>query len=253
MSAPRLAASVILVRPGRTGFELYMTRRSAGSGFAPDAFVFPGGAVEAQDENDAVKARTLGIDGERLIEERVIVGAALAIAALRELFEEAGILIARSSDGSPVGRESLLPEDVASERKQLCDGTLAFEDFLRRHDWYADARALKTFSHWITPPSEPRRYDTYFFLATAPFDQAAKADAFETHEGVWIAPAEALRRSRSGSFHLVFPTIKHLERLAALDSLGSALEFARTKSIVTITPAAARGTFDLPAELESTW
>ncbi len=248
-----MAASVIVARPARTGFELYMTRRSAGSEFAPDAFVFPGGAVEAQDATDAVQARTLGIDGERLIDPRVTVGAALGIAALRELFEEAGVLIVRSTDGSPVAHERLLAEDVATERKQLCDGTLAFEDFLRRHDWYADARALTVFSHWITPPSEPRRYDTYFFLAIAPPDQTAQADAFETHEGVWIAPAEALRRSRSGTFHLVFPTIKHLERLAAFDSLESALEFARTKPIVTIMPAASRGTFDLPAELESAW
>ncbi len=95
-------------------------------------------------------------------------------------------------------------------------GTLSFADFLAAHDWYADARALTLFSHWITPLSEPRRYNTHFFFAAAPPDQGALADAFETHDGIWIAPALALERQRAGTLHLVYPTIKHLERLAGV-------------------------------------
>ena len=188
MSAPRLAATVILARPAAEGFELYMTRRSSRSRFAPDAYVFPGGTLEPQD------------------------GAlpdALRNAAVRELFEEAGVRL--------------------------------------------DPAALLPFSHWITPQSEPRRYDTHFFFARAPDDQIARADAVETHDGIWIAPAEALRRHRRWSLHLVYPTIKHLERLVPFVSVDDVVEFARTKSIRTICPADAGNSFEIPAGLEDAW
>jgi recombination protein RecT len=248
-----LAASVIVARPASRGFELYMTRRSSRSGFAPDAFVFPGGTVAPQDEHGDAKARTLGLNGERFSDERVAIGAAVPIAALRELFEEAGLLIARSSDGTAIEAQAMRAAGAASERSLVSRGALTFAEFLQRHDWYADAGALCAFSHWITPASEPRRYDTYFFLATAPYDAAVEADAFETHDARWISPAEALERHRSGAFHLVFPTVKHLERLAAFDSLKSVLEFARSKAIVTILPASSAEGFDLPKALDRAW
>jgi recombination protein RecT len=228
-----------------------MARRSARSGFAPDAFVFPGGTIEAQDRERDAKARTLGLQGERLAEERLSVDAAVAIAALRELFEEAGILIASCASGAAIGLQTM--GEAASERSLVCRGALTFADFLQKHDWYADARALALFSHWITPNSEPRRYDTYFFFAAAPYDAGGKADAFETHDDLWISPAAALERHHSGTFHLVFPTIKHLERLAAFDSLESVMHFARTKPIVTILPATVADGFDLPSALERAW
>lgn len=188
MSAPRLAATVILARPAAAGFEIYLTRRSSRSGFAPGAYVFPGGVVDPQ-------------DGEP--------PAALRNAAVRELFEEAGVRL--------------------------------------------DPAALTPFSHWITPPSEPRRYDTHFFFAQAPADQVARADAFETHDGVWITPGHALQRYRERSLHLVYPTIKHLERLLAFSSIEDAAAFARTKTIHTICPADAGDSFAIPAELEDAW
>jgi 8-oxo-dGTP pyrophosphatase MutT (NUDIX family) len=188
MSAPRLAATVILARPAAGGFEVYLTRRSSRSGFAPDAYVFPGGTVDPQ-------------DGE--------MPEALRNAAVRELFEEAGVRV--------------------------------------------DAAALVPFSHWITPPSEPRRYDTHFFFARAPADQIARADAFETHDGIWISAAHALQRYRERSLHLVYPTIKHLERLLAYSSLDDVEAFARTKTIQTICPTDSGDSFAIPAELENAW
>jgi 8-oxo-dGTP pyrophosphatase MutT (NUDIX family) len=188
MSAPRLAATVILARPSAGGFELYMARRSPRSGFAPDAYVFPGGTLDLE-------------DGE--------MPGALRNAAVRELFEEAGVRL--------------------------------------------DPEALVPFSHWITPPSEPRRYDTYFFFACAPADQVAQADAVETHDGIWIAPGDALQRYRSGVLHLVYPTIKHLERLLAFASLDDVVEFARAKTIHTICPSDSGDSFAIPPELENAW
>jgi recombination protein RecT len=253
MNAPRLAASVIVARPASNGFELYMTRRSARSGFAPGAYVFPGGTIDEQDCTSAAKARTLGLHGERLADDRVDVTGSLAIAALRELFEEAGILIACASDGTAIGAPAMRAADLGSERLLVGNGSLPFAEFLQRHGWYADARALATFSHWITPLSEPRRYDTYFFFTAAPCEGAGEADAFETHDGLWLSPAQALERNRAGTFHLVFPTVKHLERLAAFDSLERVMHFARSKPIVTIMPATSQDGFDLPVALERRW
>jgi 8-oxo-dGTP pyrophosphatase MutT (NUDIX family) len=266
VSAVRLAATVILARQP---FEVYLARRSAGSVFAPDAFVFPGGTIDAQDARASSRERALGLDADRLDREfRAAIPAGLAcdepavdrdvratlfIAALRELFEEAGVLFARNAAGVAIDAASADWEHVAEERIAVRSGTLSFADFLRRHDWYADARALTLFSHWITPPSEPRRYNTHFFFAVAPPEQAALADAIETHDGVWMTPGEALAAQRGGAMHLVYPTIKHLERLQSFDSVETALEFARTKPVLTIVPKDAAGDFEIPAALENAW
>jgi 8-oxo-dGTP pyrophosphatase MutT (NUDIX family) len=261
-----LAATVILARPP---FEIYLTRRSASAAFAPDAFVFPGGTTEAQDASEAARARTVGLEPERLNREfraevpqelasdEPAIGndaaATLMIAALRELFEEAGVLLARNAASLPVEARGDDWPRVAEQRHAVRGGTLPFADFLCSHDWYADARALTLFSHWITPPSEPRRYNTHFFFAIAPSDQAALADASETHDGIWIAPSEALERRRAGTLHLVYPTIKHLERLARFESVESALEYARRKPVLTIVPTDTADDFEIPAALENAW
>jgi 8-oxo-dGTP pyrophosphatase MutT (NUDIX family) len=266
VSSVRLAATVILARPP---FEVYLARRSASSAFAPDAFVFPGGTLEAQDASEEMRTRTLGLEAERLDKEfraaipadlacdepaiDRVAAATLSIAALRELFEEAGVVLARTAVGGTVDGASADWQRVAHERIEVRNGRLSFADFLRAHDWRADAQALTLFSHWITPPSEPRRYNTHFFFAVAPADQAALADATETHDGVWIAPSDALERRRAGTLHLVYPTIKHLERLQVFRSVGEALEFARSKTVLTIVPRDVADDFEIPTALENAW
>lgn len=226
-----MAATVILARPR---FEIYLTRRSARSSFAPDAFVFPGGTVDPQDETGP--------------------GESLLLAAIRELFEEAGVLFAKTTASLPVDAAAIDWSSVAAQRNAIRDGNLSFADFLRARDWQADTASLTRFSHWITPRSEPRRYDTHFFFAVAPPDQVALADAFETHDGVWIAPADALAEYRAGRLHLVYPTIKHLERLAGFDSVDAALAFARGKPVVTVEPTdSGEGDYEIPAMLENAW
>ncbi len=266
MSSVRLAATVILVRPP---FEVYLARRSASSAFAPDAFVFPGGTLAAQDSSQEARARTIGLEADRIDREfRAAIpenlasdeppvdresARALLVAALRELFEEAGVLFVRTAGGGAIEATPAVWERVAEQRVEVRDDRLAFADFLADHDWYADARALALFSHWITPRSEPRRYNTHFFFAAAPADQAAVADAFETHDGIWISPAAALERFGAGTLHLVYPTIKHLARLASFDSVDAAWEFARAKPVVTIVPADAGNDFAIPPALEDAW
>lgn len=266
VSPVRLAATVILARPP---FEVYLTRRSNRSAFAPNAFVFPGGTIEAPDASSAAARRTLGLEPNRLAREfRAEVSSdlvcteppierdsarALLVAALRELFEEAGVLLACAAADHPIDAAALDWNQIAVERDAVREGALTFADFLAAHDWYGDARALTLFSHWITPPSEPRRYNTHFFFAAAPPDQAAFADAFETHDGLWIAPAEALARHRRGEMHLVYPTIKHLERLRGFDSVDVAMSYARTKPIVTIMPSDSGDAFEIPPALDNAW
>lgn len=273
-SVPRPAATVILARPAappRAGLELYMTRRSARSTFAPDAYVFPGGVLDPQQDcSAAMRAQTLGLDDARIraafarasiphelpsevLPADAATAAGLYVAALRELFEEAGILIARTAGGTPVAAE-VFSTAVQDERERIRSGQSTFAGFLQRLDWRADAGELTLFSHWITPPSEPRRYDTHFFFAVAPPEQAGHADAYETHDGLWIAPGAALERFAHGSFHLVYPTIKHLERLAPFVSADAARTFARSKPILTILPwTSTSGGFSMPESLENAW
>jgi 8-oxo-dGTP pyrophosphatase MutT (NUDIX family) len=262
----RLAATVILAR---SPFEVYLTRRSARSAFAPDAFVFPGGTVEPQDSHTAMRERAVGLDAERVSEEfRATIpaalstsepavdadaGRALLVAAVRELFEEAGVLLACDAAKHGAGVTAADLEAAAGDRVALRSGELAFSEYLRRRDWFADTRALTLFSHWITPLREPRRYNTHFFFALAPPNQAAQADAYETHDGVWIPPSLALERYRDGEMHLVYPTIKHLERLALFDSPHQAQRFARSKPVLTIMPTDDDDEFAIPPLLENVW
>ena len=266
MSSVRLAATVILARPP---LEIYLARRSANAAFAPDAFVFPGGTIEPQDASEPIRRRTFGLDASHVQRQfRAAIplelgsdepsvdreaAATLFTAALRELFEEAGVLLARTARGEPVSASAKEWKRVADQRVAVRSGALSFADFLQSHDWLADAAALTLFSHWITPPSEPRRYNTHFFFAIAPSDQIALADAAETHDGLWISPASALARREAGTLHLVYPTIKHLERLASFDSVEAALDFARRKPVLTIVPNATADDFEIPPALEDAW
>ena len=247
-----------------------MTRRDARSSFVPYAYVFPGGKIDAADASPEAASRTLGLQADRLTGEfrasapaelphegaplDTTQMAALCVAALRELFEEAGILLARTSDGTFVEGAAVLDDAVQAQRDNVRGGTIAFDAFLASRGWYADARELAYFSHWITPPSEPRRYDTHFFLARAPQDQAGAADAYETHDGIWIAPQEALARYKERKLHLVYPTIKHLERLSGFTRVDDLLAFARQKPVVTIMPTGSPyDYFKMPQTLEGVW
>ena len=260
----------MVARPSPGGFDVYMARRSARSTFAADAFVFPGGAVEPQDFSAPIAARTLGLESARIAGEfRATVppalpsdappidraaAPALIAAALRELFEEAGILLARTRDGDAVDAGAVRSNDVQAARAAIAGGELSFAQFLEARDWFGDGSALTLFSHWITPPSEPRRFNAHFFLARAPEGQTGLADAIEMHEGVWIAPKNALARGREGRFHLVYPTIKHLERLATFATLDDLDAFARAKPILTILPHTTNQSgFALPPSLEGAW
>src|SRR5580658_7573964 len=205
VSALRLAATVILVRAVPAQTQVLMLRRSAASPFMPGAYVFAGGAVDSVDYEGG---HASGWNDARIATE----------------------FRAVTPHEWPVDQPAIGTRDahalVHAAVREL--GEEASVD--------VDAAGLQLFSHWITPAGEPRRYNTHFFIANAPPDAFGTADSVETHDAQWLAPADALAAHRRGEMHLVFPTIKHLERLAAFDSVDALLAFAREKPIVTIMP-----------------
>jgi len=210
------------------GLLVYMTRRSTRARFMPGAYVFPGGAVDADDLDGAMRARLRGsVEG---------IGDEFSVAALRELFEEAGVLVACDANGNAV---SLAPERLAALRAEYSNGT-PLAALLERAGLFLDARELAYYSNWITPVAEPMRFDTHFFIATAPEGQIASADAIEVHDGVWIEPGTALLRAKAGEMTVPFPTRKHLERIAPFTSVTELFAHARARKITAVLPVIRR-------------
>jgi 8-oxo-dGTP pyrophosphatase MutT (NUDIX family) len=249
-----------------------MLRRSEASHFVPDVFVFPGGTLDEADCSERALARARGIDPENLqrqfrAEQAAALpapfgspaqreAAGLLIAAGRELYEEAGVLLACDENGRALSDSELAPHRglLHESRVKVQSGEMPFYEVLERIGAYANASALMLFSHWITPPPFPRRYDAHFFLAEASPDQAAVADAFETHDGIWIAPDRALEEFHTGGFRMVYPTIKHIERLAHFRDIDELIAFTRKKRIYSIMPLTpAEREFSMPPELEQAW
>jgi 8-oxo-dGTP pyrophosphatase MutT (NUDIX family) len=234
----RDAATVIVGRDTTEGLQVFMVRRSARAVFLPDLYVFPGGRVDDADR-DAAARRLVGDAGD--------VDPAYAMTAARETFEEVGLLFADCAvDVHALG----------AARHALLAGELAFGGVLERFGTSIDASQLRYFSRWITPKAElaTRRFDTRFFVARAPADQVAEADANEVLDGRWIAPRAALAAHASGEIGLIFPTIKHLERIAPYRTVDELLAFARAKTIVTVSPDVQPGPrFLLIPELENAW
>ena len=234
----RDAATVIVGRDTSEGLQVFMVRRSAAAVFLPDQYVFPGGRVDEADR-DAAARRLHGSAGD--------VDPAYVMTAARETFEEAGLLFA----DRPVH-----VEELAALRRAMHAGEIAFGDVLERVGVSVDASQLRYFSRWITPKAElaPRRFDARFFVARAPDDQVAEADATEVLDGRWIAPSDALAANARGEIKLIFPTIKHLERIAPYRTVDELLAFARAKTIVTVTPEVQPGPlFVMVPELENAW
>ncbi|MGI9018886.1 MAG: NUDIX hydrolase [Euzebya sp.] len=232
-AVPRQAASIILLRDGARGLETLMLRRHSRSGFAASAWVFPGGVVDAMDAQvDA--GNWSGIDPSALAPvfdltpPQVL---AIHVAAVRETFEEAGVLLAQRRDGT---RVDVAAPAFAEIRHALNDREVSVDwpGFLRREGLVLDLGAVAYFSRWITPFQEPRRYDTFFFAARMPAGAIAAADTVETTQDRWITPQDALAEEE---FRLIFPTIKTLGALDHLGSVDAILDKARTQSVVSIT------------------
>jgi 8-oxo-dGTP pyrophosphatase MutT (NUDIX family) len=233
---PRDAATVILVhQPADGPFTCFMVRRHVRSEFAPDVYVFPGGKVDAADRDPALVACidvSLPTPADLDFPDRDL---GFRIAAIRELFEEAAVLLA-TSGGGLLRIEGVAVERFARWRSDLQAGRVTMASFALETGIRFTPDLLVPFSRWITPVTMPRRYDTRFFLACMPEGQEPLHDALETTDSVWISPAEALRRYHEGDFPLVFATIKHLERLAPSDSIDALIAAIAPGDLAPITP-----------------
>ena len=229
------AASVVIVRNGVTkggkrGLEVFMLERHQGSGQAfAGAFVFPGGKVDAEDGMPGWQSLAAPTPA---VPER-----AFWIAAVRETFEEAGLLIARRAGESNLAGAADAKRLVAAERGQPRQGQSArFAETMAREKLLLATDHMIHFGHWITPPWAPKRFDTHFFLAAAPIEQRENFDRGESAEGVWIRPVEALAQADVGQRTLVAVTRFTLELLAQWASVEVALDAARQRKVVTVLP-----------------
>lgn len=225
----RDAATVMLLRDGPDGLEVFMMRRTLSAAFVGGAYVFPGGAVDGADRTPAVEAVC---DGRTDAEASAILGVASGglaywVAAIRECFEEAGVLLARTADGEVVRFDD--PDTEARferHRHEVHAGDARLVDVCGAEGLRLTTDAIHYVSHWITPIGEPRRFDTRFFVARAPQAQEPLHDNRETIASLWVRPAEALRRQRAGELFMIPPTMKNLEFLLPHASADEALAAA---------------------------
>jgi 8-oxo-dGTP pyrophosphatase MutT (NUDIX family) len=248
------AATVMLVRDAGDGpggsLEVLMLRRHPESVFAADAWVFPGGRVDAGDglgapigagPTDEEASRALGLPAG---------GLAYWVAAARECFEEAGILLARHADtgawlDTTGGWGSAR---LARHRREVHSGTTTLGAVLEAEGLVLDLSGVHYVSHWITPPGRTaRRFDTRFFVAVAPPDQPVSHDAAETVESIWTSPAEALARGADKEITLLIPTIANLKALSQFSSTEELVAAARSIGPVPVAAPRFRGDPSVPA------
>ncbi len=234
-SQVRFASTVMLVREADRVFEVLLLRRNKDLAFAGGAHVFPGGSVDPSDGQPALMSRCSGLSVSEA-DVRLGTSGALSfyVAALREAFEEAGILLGTR----PLDRSlEDLDDSLRSYRHSLVTGQCTFAEIVETLDLHLDVGALAYVAHWVTPEGAPRRFDTRFFLASVPSHQRATPDRSEIVGQVWVSPLDALDQYRRGHFELVLPTVKNLEFLASFDTVDNLMRGARSlASIERIQP-----------------
>ncbi len=223
------SSTILLLRDGAEGLEVFMVVRHHQIDFASGALVFPGGKVDKADSAVNVRSR---VDGAEGIDDTLL---ALRVAAIREAFEEAGVLLARNAQtGSMVDAARL--SALEPYRDALNKGELGIAEFLERENLRVAADMLTPFAHWITPSMMPKRFDTHFYLAEAPADHLAVHDGSESVDSVWIRPQAALEEAEAGKRTIIFPTRMNVEKVGRSANVAHAIEEARKAPIVTVEP-----------------
>jgi 8-oxo-dGTP pyrophosphatase MutT (NUDIX family) len=258
----RPAATIMLLRDGPPGIEVFMVVRHHAIEFAAGALVFPGGRLEEADHHLAAgyqpavgwpgpngaaggQAATHRLAGDGAAGKPTLAGRlegldadalAFRIAAIRETFEECGVLLARRRGSDRLIDAATLKRLEDQHRASLNAGSIGFDAVLESEGLLPAPDLLVHFAHWITPSSQPKRYDTHFFLAEAPPEHLAVHDGGEAVESIWITPAQALADTEAGRFKLVFATAKNLEKLGRAGTVQEAMDTARAATVVTVQP-----------------
>lgn len=229
MSDPfRKAATVLLIRDGESGVQVYMVQRPGRGVDFPDLHVFPGGKVDSADADvtpvglpHAQANRLLGVERD---------GTAYWVAAIRECFEEAGVLLACPEDRPGELVSSTLSESLSSYRQALIGGELTMAEFCAREKLRPALDRLLYFSHWITPSGPPRRYDTRFFVTAMPHAQSTDRHTWETASSTWIEPRAALNRYDAGDWLMIMPTLTTLRSIKDYGSVAELSDAVRAES-----------------------
>lgn len=229
----RLAATVMLLRDGSRGLEVFMVQRP-GKGDFPDIHVFPGGKVDVDDFSPEI---CFGLQDSEASGRLGIASGGLRywVAVARECFEECGVLLVRK-EGAPVVFDGNIAERFHGHRERLLENRVSFSDICRSENLQVDCTRLAYFSHWITPNQVPRRFDTRFFVATMPSDQNTNAYTYETVDDEWIQPISALANKDQGRWQMIDPTLRSLETLQKYGSVKEALgEIQKGRHLMPIT------------------
>jgi 8-oxo-dGTP pyrophosphatase MutT (NUDIX family) len=214
----RPASTVVLLRPSASRFEVFLVRRHDNVAFMGGAHVFPGGRVDEADRSV----------GEAVVHQ---------VAAVRELFEEAGVLLARRVDGRTIDFSGTPETERYREyRRALVKGTLTMRELVDREGLHLAYDALALFAHWVTPEIEIKRFDTHFFVTVMPEGQHAVHDEHETTHGEWIDPADAVERCRREEIALPPPTWTTLRTLSRFSAVDEAMDWARAQRVVPVRP-----------------
>jgi 8-oxo-dGTP pyrophosphatase MutT (NUDIX family) len=244
VAIPRPAATVVILRDGSEGIEVFMVVRHHEIDFASGALVFPGGKVDESDADPAWGA--LAPSSTSTLDR------AFLVASARETFEEAGLMLARRDGGADMVGAEEAHRLVETYRARLVAGDTTFLDLVRKEGLRLAADLMVPFAHWITPESQPKRFDTHFLLVSAPVEQLGAHDGGESVEGFWITPERALADAEAGTRTLLFPTHMNLLKLARYANVAEAVAVTRETPIVSVTPRVERTatgrTLHIPAE-----
>jgi 8-oxo-dGTP pyrophosphatase MutT (NUDIX family) len=236
---PSLAATTILVRARGSQPEMLLLKRGEHARFMPNAFVFAGGALDASDEEPEIYALCADMDDRRASDALRVPsnGLRFFVAAIREAFEESGLLLAYDAAGKMVNLASWDESQLREIRLQVSSGQTTLAALCKLHGWRLAVEQLIFYSHWITPPGRVR-FDTRFFLASAPPEQQASLAGNEMSELVWRTAAEALAEHDAKQLLLMFPTRTLLKQIAKFRDLDALFDYAATpRSIEPFTPS----------------
>jgi 8-oxo-dGTP pyrophosphatase MutT (NUDIX family) len=221
-AVPRDAATVMLLRQGEPGLEVYMLRRKRTMAFAPGAYVFPGGSVDPRDADEQVAwAGPDAAEWGRVFDAPPSLAMALVCAAVRETFEESGVLLAGESADSVVADTT--SDEWEADRQALLDRSVSLAELLARRGLVLRADLLRPWSRWITPVIEPRRFDTRFFAAALPAGQRTRDVGGEASQVAWLPPGDAIAAGKRGEIRLFPPTAVTLSELADCGDLDTVL------------------------------
>lgn len=226
---PVPAATLMLIRDGADGLEVFMVERHHQIDFATGALVFPGGKIDKGDYAPGLRALCENAQEFSDLELAIRVG------GIREAFEECGVLLAHAANGSGLVSAERL-RDLAHYRQKLVNGEVEMLEFLTTEKLVLMPQHLVPFAHWITPPMMPKRFDTYFFVIETPADHIAIHDGHESVDSVWLKPAQILEDANAGRRTVVFPTRVNVQKLGRSGNVAEALRNARASRIVTVLP-----------------